>query len=277
MEDYIWIIIGTLVFLVVLYLLMCMPKRNTRLDRPFFPKRQIAHRGLFDKEKQIPENSLKAFSNAVKNGYGIEFDVQETKDGKLVVFHDWTLKRMCGDDRKISDLTLGEIKQYTLGDTECRIPTLEEALQLVDGQVPLLVELKSRDHRFAGFCQSVWNILKDYQGAYVIESFHPLVLCWFRRHAPKIKRGQLADNFLQEESTGNIILDALLTNMLANFLAKPDFIAYNIKHKNSLSLLICSYVYNSTTYAWTVRNKKQQENSRKRFDCIIFDSFLPET
>ena len=90
----------------------------------------IAHRGIFD-NKQIPENSLLSFSKAIQLNYPIELDVQLTKDKQLVVFHDLSLERMCGTEKFISDLTLQELRNYSLLSTDEKIPSLQEVLDLV--------------------------------------------------------------------------------------------------------------------------------------------------
>ena len=103
----------------------------------------IAHRGLFDNNSDVPENSVPAFELAVKNNFGIETDVQMTKDGVLVVFHDDTLKRMTGKDGKLADFTFDELRKLRLLNTDCVIPTFDEFLQAANG-VNLVVDLKLR-------------------------------------------------------------------------------------------------------------------------------------
>ena len=107
-----------------------------------FEKQYIAHRGLFDNENGIPENSIPAFKRAVDQGYGIELDVQLTMDHKLVVFHDESLRRLCRADRLLRDCTYAELQEYSLGISRERIPLFEDVLKVVDGKVPLIVEVK---------------------------------------------------------------------------------------------------------------------------------------
>lgn len=87
----------------------------------------FAHRGLFNKE--FPENSMEAFDNAIKYGYGIELDVQFSKDEKLVVFHDDNLKRVTGDNRNVCDVEYSELKTLKLSNTEKTIPLFEDVLK----------------------------------------------------------------------------------------------------------------------------------------------------
>ena len=99
-----------LAVLILLFICMVAPRMINRADRKPFMNRHYAHRGLFDNNSEAPENSLAAFKKAVDAGYGIELDVQLSKDNQLVVFHDATLKRMCGVEGKVWDYTLEELK-----------------------------------------------------------------------------------------------------------------------------------------------------------------------
>ena len=121
------------------------PAHATREQKAPFVDRNYAHRGLHKKDKSVPENSLAAFRRAVKAGYGVEMDVHITADDQLAVFHDDTLKRMIpgAPDGRIETFTLAELKQFRLLKTDEQIPTLEEALSVLAGRVPLILEIKS--------------------------------------------------------------------------------------------------------------------------------------
>ena len=126
-------------------------------------------------------------------GYGIEFDIHKTCDGHVVVFHDDTLTRMCGVEGKVEQKTLAELKELRRLGTDQQIPTLEEMLALVDGRVPLLVELKG-ESTATGLCPVADAILSQYKGDYIIESFNPLLVRWYRKNRPNVIRGQLFCN-----------------------------------------------------------------------------------
>ena len=117
----------------VLYLFLIAPRMLHRADRTPFMNRHYAHRGLFDNDSDAPENSLAAIRKAAEAGYGIEFDIQLSKDDRVVVFHDALLKRMCGVEGKVWEYTLAELQTMKLADSEETIPTLAEALALIDG------------------------------------------------------------------------------------------------------------------------------------------------
>ena len=136
------ILLIVLVVLAVLYFLMIMPRMLHKPDTAPFKEWLYAHRGLHDNATEAPENSMAAFRKAVDAGFGIELDIQLTKDRIPVVFHDFTLKRVCGGEGKICDYTYEELQQFHLCESTEKIPKFEDVLQMVDGKVPLIVEFK---------------------------------------------------------------------------------------------------------------------------------------
>ena len=131
-----------------LYLLAVTPRVLNRPDTGLFRKKYFAHRGLHDNAGEAPENSMAAFCKAVEAGYGIELDVQLTKDGIPVIFHDATLERMCGAKAAIEDYTYEELQQFTLGISGEHIPKFEDLLAMVNGQVPLISNLRRETYHF---------------------------------------------------------------------------------------------------------------------------------
>ncbi len=266
------IVFLVLVILAVAYVSMIMPRAT---DQPDMSKilTDYAHRGLFD-NKTVPENSLAAFENAVRHGFGIELDVQLTADGHVVVFHDYTLTRMCGAEVKLSDLTLEQLREYRLLDSEYAIPTLAEVLALVGGRVPLLVELKGESTN-DGVCLPTARLLDDYDGAFCVESFNPMLLRWFKIHRSEVPRGQLVTNLMIEKKDGNKVLNLLLSGMLLNFLSRPDFIACDIKHTGGPAFYICAKVFRAKRFYWTVKSRENFDAIRASEAWSIFERFVP--
>ena len=133
-----------------------------------FTKVHYAHRGLHDGERA--ENSMSAFAAAKKMGYGIELDVRLSKDGELVVFHDADLTRMTGIEGKVIDFTAEELAKMSLAGTADGIPTFREVLELIDGSVPLLIEVKM-DPKEGGVAEKLIEVIEGYQGDFIVESF----------------------------------------------------------------------------------------------------------
>lgn len=267
------IILCAAAVLAVLYLLAIMPRILRRPDTSLFKKVYFAHRGLHDNEGEAPENSMAAFQKAVEAGLGMELDVQVTKDGVPVIFHDFTLERICGVEGKVVDHTYEELQAYTLCQSKERIPGFSDLLQMVDGRVPLIVEIKAATADVSG-CAAIDKLLRAYQGAYCIESFNPMVLWWFRRHHGEVVRGQLSSNFRKDGEYWNVLYFAM-THLLFNFLTKPDFIAYNHKFSEEPGRRICRHLYRHPAAAWTVRSEKDLQALKGKYDVFIFDSFLP--
>ena len=230
----------------------------------------VAHRGLFD-NVALPENSLPAFTNAVKNGFGIETDVQATKDGVLVVFHDDTLKRMTGQEGKLSEYTFEELRKFRLLKTDCVIPTFEEFLEAANG-VNLVVEIKP--HGKPGYVEEkVSQMLKDYKGNYCIESFDPFVVRWFKVHRPQIIAGTLSCAF---EGIGFGKMKSWLLRELK--LCKwngSKFIAFDA-NTITTNKAVKRFRKRIPILCWTIRSQDELDRLEPYFDNIIFDSFLPE-
>lgn len=261
--------------LMALYMLAIMPRMLKRADRKPFLQMLYAHRGLHDNETDAPENSKKAFAKAVEAGYGIELDIQLSRDQIPVVFHDATLDRACGVQGRVCDYTFEELQQFTLFKSDEKIPRFDEVLKLVDGKVPLIVELKI-EWKDLGLCPIADALLREYKGIYCIESFNPLAVLWYRRNHREVMRGQLSDSFKNED--GKLYKSPLywvLENLLLNFLTKPDFVAYNHKFYRNRSRSICRYVYGGLAVAWTIKSQEELDARSEDFDLFIFDSFIP--
>lgn len=242
-------------------------KRN---DYLWLTETYIAHRGLFD-NKTLPENSLPAFQNAVDNGFGIEMDVQASKDGVLVVFHDDTVDRMTGKHGKVCDFTFDELRAMRLLDTDCQIPTFEEFLQVANG-VNLVVEIKT--HKNIGDIESrVYEMLKSYKGNYCVESFNPFIVRWFKKHAPKVIRGQLScayDNAPFSKWKKHILRDLKLCKWNGS-----QFIAYDAA-TIAENKAVKRFAKKIPVICWTIKSQAQLDELSPHFDNIIFDSFVPE-
>lgn len=268
------ILLIAVVVCVVMYLLAIMPHMIGKPDMSPFKSWLYAHRGLHDNETDAPENSLKAFRNAVDAGFGIELDIQLTKDKIPVVFHDFGLKRICGKEGKVCDYTYEELQKFPLLKSKERIPKFEDVLKLVDGKVPLIVEFKI-EWMDLSLCRKADELLKKYKGMYCMESFNPLGVMWYRKHRSDVVRGQLSEVFYKEERRKwNVHL--LLQYLLVNFLSKPDFVAYNHKNHKVLSRRLCRKLYHNTAVAWTIKNEQELAEAKKHFDMFIFDSFIPQ-
>lgn len=226
----------------------------------------IAHRGLFD-NKSHPENSIAAFKEAIAFGFGIELDVHLSDSGQLFVHHDFNLLRSCKKHIRIEDVTLGNRNDFRLFSTDEIIPTLEEVLAVINGTVPLVIELKSRGDCTA-LCQKTAALLDTYSGQYCIESFDPKVVSWFYKNRPAVLRGQLAEYPLFKYFKG-AIKRMKLQYVQEN---RPDFIAYCIfEAPNKYIEQARKLLPNTELVLWTIRKKKQMEKAKQLGAGIIFE------
>ncbi len=264
-------IIAILLLIALLYLNLIKPEiaESTKLS-PLMGH-YYAHRGFHDNRGDAPENSLLSFRRAAEKGYGIELDVQLSSDGEVVVFHDDTTDRICGVDRKVSECSFAELGEMSLLSTKQNVPLLSEALSVVAGRVPIVVELKPYGDKTA-LCVAVNRVLSKYDGVYCIESFHPDIVTWYRHNRPDVIRGQLSAGYNNPLNPKFFVLSYLLTN----FKARPNFIAYDHAASGNLSFNICRTLFRATTVAWTIKSQDQLNRARKKFDLFIFEGFIPE-
>lgn len=269
--DVIVCMILTAIFFLALFYLWAIKSARPRTHTAPFLGVCYAHRGFHNLKEGIPENSLPAFRAAVARGYGIELDVQVTKDGQVVVFHDDLLSRVCGIDLLLREKTYEELTALSLYFTDEKIPLLSQVLKLVDGRVPLLIELKVP---LTGqrTCALVNDVLKDYKGPYCIESFNTFALFWYRRHRPDVVRGQLSCN-LTKTNGCSYILSFLTKYLLGNFLGRPDFISYCYLDRSNISLRLVRRLYKAPALAWTVESERAYSYAKKYFEGIIFEGF----
>ena len=272
------IVIAVIAVLLILFILYALFFVRPRLSmRDFFSKNEAelftdyAHRGLHG--GKIPENSLAAFAKAAEYGHGIELDLQLSADGRVMVFHDYSLARMTGCDKKLTELTADELRKLRLADTDEKIPFFTEVLELIGGRVPMLIELKG-ESTDTSVAKAAFELLKDYGGRYSIESFNPFLLRWVKKNKPSVMRGILVTNVSKEKKKHDP-LNFSLGNMLTNCLARPDFIAYDVRY-DSLAVDLCTKFYGAPAFAWTVRDEDAYYKAREYGAYVIFEHIRPE-
>ncbi len=231
---------------------------------------RFAHRGLHDRSAGRPENSLAAFEAAVAAGFGIELDVRLAADGVPVVFHDDVLERLTGLDGRVSSSSSAELAGARLGGSDQHLPRLDEALAMVRGRTPLLVEIKSPGHGAGALEASVWARLEDYAGPVAVLSFNPIALAWFRRRAPALTRGlNLTARGSSRRGRG-----APAAGRLARLLARPHFISHEISglsHRHAARIRGRGL----PLVVWTVRDANQQAKALRYADTYMFEGFRP--
>lgn len=235
-------------------------------------ERPIAHRGLHEGAR-APENTRPAFQAAIDAGLPIELDVQLSSDGHPVVHHDAALGRLTAGSGSLRGHTLEQLTAMTVSGEQHRIMSLEQVLALVDGQVPLLVEVKSGDD--AGLrAEAVARALEGYAGEAAVQSFDPAIVAWFRRNSPHIPRGQLSGRLSHAKGRISWVRRKALQHFALNLASRPDFLGYELAFLGTRK----AAAFRSTgkpLLLWTVTNQQQRERAEQLGDNIIFEGFLP--
>lgn len=235
----------------------------------WYTKYKLAHRGLHN--DKFPENSLGAFKNTIKYGFAIELDVRLLKDDTPVVIHDPNILRMCGVDKNVSDIYIDELSGYFLNNSKYNIPTLKEVLDLVKGQVPIMIELKPIKHNKGHKIEKiVYDLIKDYDGEIAVKSFNPFAMIWYRKNAPEIIRGMLSSYF--EHTKMPFIYKILVKKLFFYNKIKPDFISYDYRY------LPNKYVSKKDVpiVAWTITSEDLEKEALKNACSVVFENYIPE-
>lgn len=234
----------------------------------------VAHRGLHDIGKGVPENSVAAFRAAIEAGFAIECDVRLAADGVPMVFHDGDLKRLTGTEGKTDALTSAALGKLPILGTSETAPTFAAFLNLVAGQVPLLIEVKNYgDATAEKLAAATWSVLKGYAGDYAIQSFAPDIVAWFKAHAPHVARGQIATD-PDGMSSLSEAERAVLKGKLATNHGDPDFVAYDVKLLPA-PLTDRAKVAGKPVLTWTVKTPEHRAVAEQHADNMIFEGFRP--
>lgn len=259
-----------IIVLVLAYLILIAPGGRGDIDK--YKKVKFAHRGLHGEGRA--ENSMSAFRAAIDAGFGIELDIRLSKDGELVVYHDDGLDRVVGREGLVRDFTADELAQMKLSGTEDTIPRFSDVLALVDGKVPLLVEIKE-DAGDRTVSDAAALALAQYNGDYIVESFNPLSLGNIKKKLPAATRGILSHNYYAYEQYRKPLF-FLLGALLFNRVCSPSFVAYDHHHARSVSLRAAREM-GAVTFAWTVRSAEEEKLAYENgFDSVIFENYIPE-
>lgn len=242
-----------------------MPLSRSRPADPALARliaRPFAHRGLHGNGRV--ENSRAAFEAAIAKGQGIELDVQASRDGDAVVFHDYALDRLTTASGKVALRSLADLRGIGLRGTAESIPDLPEILALIGGRVPLLIEVKAPSRIVGRLCRSVRDALQGYEGAVGVMSFNPEVGRWFSVHAPHRLRGLVVTEREKRGPRGEV------ERRLAFWRSRPHFLAYDIRDLPSRFAAGARL----PVLTWTVRTEEDRARAARHADQIIHE--LPE-
>lgn len=236
------------------------------MDKP------ISHRGFHNKTS-APENSLAAFELSILNQYPIELDVRLTLDGQVVVFHDEFTGRMTTENLEISQTDYSTLLCLSLDNSTEKIPLLRDVLKKVDGQVGIIIEIKSR-HFNGDLEQKVGEICRLYKGPLAVQSFNPYSLIYFKKHFPYLTRGLLSGSFKDSDLT--FFQKFLLENLLFLSKVKPSYIGCQSECLDGLAIRLIRAMKSHPILAWTIKDQDGYNQIKELCDNIIFEGFNPK-
>lgn len=235
-------------------------------DLSFLTRAPFAHRGLHG--GGVVENSRAAFEAAIAAGHGIETDVQVSKDGVAMVFHDYELDRLTKKAGPMIERTAKQLKQVKLAGTDETIPTLKQMLKCVAGRAPVLVEIKAKSRKVKKLCKSVAEALESYQGEAAVMSFNPEVCTWFASRHPDIVRGLVVTE--HDEISAVDRIKGAAKRSFSVFRASPDFLAYDIRDLPS-AFASSLRAKGLPVLTWTVRSDGERACAAEHADQMIYE------
>ena len=243
----------------------------------YWLKRPIAHRGLHDAAKGIVENSASSVRAAIGAGLAIEVDLQCAANHMPIVFHDATLDRLTSEMGPVAARSVDALSRIPLRNSADCILSLPALLTLINGHVPLILEVKSTWTRDGAFERNIAKMLESYPGPVAVMSFDPYSVAAFREAAPQLPRGLIAERFDDPRLWPQLSpwQRFQMRHLLTAALARPNFIAYDIKALPAAAPLIARFLFGLPLLTWTVRTKEERERALRYADAMIFEGIVP--
>lgn len=238
----------------------------------------LAHRGLHDRAMGVVENSRDAFEAAVAAGYGIECDVQLSRDGQAMVFHDYDLTRLTGQQGAIQQVDADALGRMRLTDSANMIETLPAILQQIAGRVPLLIELKDQDGKMGpdiGPLEAqVAEAVKNYQGPVALMSFNPHSTAKLHALCPDLACGIVTSAYDPEVwPLPKAVCDRLRD--IPDFEGSgASFISHEVADLGRPRVTELK-AQGASILCWTVRSQRQAEEALEIAQNITFEGFHP--
>lgn len=241
--------------------------------------RPIAHRGFHRRADGVIENTPTAARDAIARGYAIECDVQWTKDGEAVVFHDFTLDRLTTATGPVAERTAAELAAVSYCDGADPILPLPAFLALIAGRTPLICEIKSRFDGDLRLAERTAQIVAAYDGPVALKSFDPDIVAHLARDSARLGVADRPRGIVAEANYDVPDYAALpperrrvMAGMLHWGETQPDFVSYSVDDlPNAASFF--PRLLGAPVMTWTVRTPAHIEAARRWADQIVFEGF----
>ena len=273
-------VIITSIFLVVIgaiCVFLVLPRITDSADMEL-QSSDYARGGLWG--KGVPENSFPAIRGAVTAGYGVELDVTLSKDGKAMALRPDAAEKLLGLKNDPSLYTAEQLRSIRLGGTKCSVPMLSHILDMIDGQVSVMIRIEASD-RIGFLCRAVTRILDSYDGAFAIVSSNTDILVWFRKYRPRFARGFILLPYkdLRKKSRAKhpALSSFALANMLTNFMCRPDFISADGSRRRSPALFLFNKILGVPCFIRNVRTPSAYKLIKSKGLFAVFENIIPKT
>ncbi len=239
--------------------------------------RPVAHRGLHDASRGVIENCLSAFRAAAEHGFAMECDVQLSRDGEAMVFHDFTLDRLTEEQGRVDALDAAGLSAVGFRNSADRMPRLTDMFDCVAGRVPIVCEIKSRFDGDLRLTRRAAELAQAYSGPIVLKSFDPNIVAALRMLYPDLPRGIVAESQYTHREWAE--LSPELRHGMANLLhfaeTQPDFISWHVNDLPAGPPYLCRVGMGLPVMAWTVRTPEQRAIAAAHADQMVFEGFVP--
>ena len=245
-------------------------------DLKWLVEKPIAHRGLHKEKKGIVENCESAFKAAIKHGYAIECDIELTKDGEAVVFHDDEIDRLLDGKGAVKSFTTKELKKKKYRQGKDQIQTLGELLEQVDGRTTLVIEIKSLWDDDMTLTQRALEVLANYNGPYALMSFDPQIVECVAERSPVTVRGITADRGTDPYYNMLSLARRLEMQSFSHLpRSKPHFVSFDAA---GLPFATVGEIRDRghPVICWTIRSPEQAAQALRYADQITFENYHPE-
>jgi glycerophosphoryl diester phosphodiesterase len=239
--------------------------------------RPIAHRGLHDAARGVIENSPSAARAAVNGNFGIECDVQLTADGEAVVFHDFVLDRLTLASGRVDAHSAAQLGIVAMRGSDDSILSLPAFLDIIAGEVPLILEIKSRFDGDLRLARRVAEVVTASPFPIVLKSFDPRIVAALRTLTPHHARGIVAmnDYSYPDYETCSATEKHAMANLLHFGDSQPDFVSWRVRDLPSAAPFLCRKALGLPLMTWTVRTGEDRALAQAHADQIVFEGFVP--
>lgn len=235
----------------------------------------IAHRGLHNEAKGLVENCESSFAAAIQNSFSIETDVELSKDGEAMVFHDDDVDRVLDAKGAVKSFTCAELKKMSYRQGRERIQTLGELVEQINGKTTLVVEIKSLWDDDFTLTDRALKVLARYKGPYVVMSFDPDLIARAAATYPDVIRGITADRVIDPYYDMLPITKRLsMQNYWHLPFTRPHFVSFDFSQL-PFQPITQFRAAGHPILTWTIHSDEQASFARRYCDQITFENFIP--